>query len=57
MVLNEAKNRYEATIPVGEIVTTWELMYLIEVMGKNGHGCIYPDLNKETPYIVIRLQR
>ncbi len=33
------------------------LMYLIEVMDNRGNGKIYPDLNKETPYVVVRLVR
>ncbi len=32
-------------------------MYLIEVMDNNDNGKIYPDLNKETPHIVVKLIR
>jgi hypothetical protein len=32
-------------------------MYFIEAMGKDGHGRIYPDLNKTTPYLVVKRQR
>jgi hypothetical protein len=32
-------------------------MYFIEVMDKQGNGRIHPDLNKTTPYIVVKLQR
>jgi hypothetical protein len=32
-------------------------MYFIEAMSKNGNGTIYPDLNKETPYVIVKLQR
>jgi hypothetical protein len=32
-------------------------MYLIEVMDNNGNGRIYPDLNKETPYVFVKLIR
>ena len=32
-------------------------MYFIEAMDNEGNGRIYPDLNKETPYIVVKLQR
>src|SRR5262249_5157090 len=46
MLSNEATNRYEATIPAEEIALTWDLMYFIEVMDKDGNGAIYPDLNK-----------
>jgi hypothetical protein len=32
-------------------------MYFIEAMDTAGNGRIYPDLEVETPYIVVRLQR
>jgi dienelactone hydrolase len=32
-------------------------MYFIEVIDNRGNGKIYPDLEKETPYVVVRLQR
>jgi hypothetical protein len=48
---------YRAEIPAEHVVPTWDLMYLIEVMDNRGHGRIYPDLNTETPYIVVRLVR
>jgi hypothetical protein len=48
---------YRAVIPPEHVVAAWDLMYLIEVMDKRGHGRIYPDLNTETPYIIVRLAR
>ena len=50
-------NHYQAVIPGEHIVAKWDLMYLIEVMDKNGNGKIYPDLYKETPYVVVKLRR
>ena len=35
----------------------WDFWYFFEVMDKKGNGKIYPDLEKETPYIVVRLER
>jgi dienelactone hydrolase len=32
-------------------------MYFIEVIDNRGNGKIYPDLEKETPYVVVKLQR
>jgi hypothetical protein len=32
-------------------------MYYIEATDRYGAGRIYPDLEKETPYIVVKLQR
>jgi hypothetical protein len=51
------KNIYQATIPSEEIDLKFDLMYLIEMMDNNGNGRIYPDLNKETPYVVIEFER
>jgi hypothetical protein len=51
------KDQYRAVIPAEEIPPTWDLMYFIEAMDKAGNGQIHPDLNRETPYIVVRLQR
>ncbi len=51
------KNGYQAVIPGDDIVPAWDLMYFIEVMDRQGRGRTYPDLNMETPYIVVKLQR
>ena len=39
------------------ISPTWDFMYLMEIMDNRGNGRIYPDLNKDTPYIVVRTGR
>ena len=51
------KDIYEATIPVQDINPRFDLAYFIEVMDNNGNGKIYPDLNTQTPYIVVKLNR
>ncbi len=51
------KDEYRAVIPLQDIPPTWDLMYFIEAMDKDGNGRIHPDLSKETPYVVVRLQR
>jgi hypothetical protein len=51
------KDQYRAFIPADDVVPTWDLMYLIEAMDNRGNGRIHPDLNRETPYIVLRLAR
>jgi len=51
------KDQYRAVISGENIVPTWDFMYLIEVMDNKGNGKIYPDLEKETPYVVIKLER
>ena len=50
-------DHYRAVIPAEEIAPTWDLMYFIEAMDNEGNGRMYPDLNKQTPYIVVKLQR
>ena len=52
-----SKDQYAAIVPGEHIVPTWDFMYLIEVMDNHGNGKIYPDLEKEMPYIVVHLQR
>jgi hypothetical protein len=48
---------YRAVIPVAGIDTHYDLMYYIALMDKDDHGRIFPDLNKETPYKIIKLIR
>ena len=51
------QNMYEATVPAEHVVPQWDFMYLIEVMDRHGNGQIHPNLEKEMPYIVVKLQR
>jgi hypothetical protein len=32
-------------------------MYLVELMDNHNKGTIYPDVNKETPYRIVKLIR
>jgi hypothetical protein len=48
---------FRATIPAEKIDPQYDLMYLIEMTDRNGKGFIYPDVNRETPYRIIRLRR
>jgi len=48
---------YSATVPGDQIGPKYDFMYLIEVMDNNGNGAIYPDMETETPYVIVRLQR
>lgn len=50
-------NRYAVEIPTTEIDAKWDFMYFIEAMDKSGAGCIWPDLEKRTPYVIVRLDR
>lgn len=51
------KGDYLAVIPGEYIIAKWDFMYFFEVMDTHGNGKIYPDLEKETPYIVVKLLR
>jgi len=57
MLATNKKDCYEAVVPAEDVVPAWDFMYFIEAMNNAGNGRIYPDLNKETPYIVVRLTR
>jgi hypothetical protein len=48
-------SEYEATIPGENIDPHFDLMYFIEVMDNAGNGKIYPNLYKETPYAVVKV--
>ena len=50
-------HEYEATVPSTHLDPQWNFMYLIEVMDQAGNGKIHPDLNQETPYVIVNLQR
>lgn len=57
MLATGSPDQYRAVIPAVDIPPTWDLMYFIEVMDQAGNGGIHPDLNKETPYVVVKLLR
>jgi hypothetical protein len=57
MLPTATKDQYQAVIPAADIPPTWDLMYFIEAMDKDGNGRIHPDLNRETPYIIVHLRR
>jgi hypothetical protein len=57
MESSDKKDTYMATVPADEINPVWDFMYLIEIMDKNGKGTIYPGFDKETPYIITKLNR
>ena len=53
----DGNDEFETVIPGNQLVEQWDFMYLFEVMDNNGNGKIYPDLEKQTPYVVVKLQR
>ena len=57
MTPSTEKDIYEATIPIQGINPRFDLLYLIEVMDNNGNGKTYPDMNIQTPYVIVKLVR
>ncbi len=57
MTRTDADSEYKAVVPGRDIDAKWDFMYLIEVMDNNGNGAIYPNMEKETPYVVVKLDR
>lgn len=57
MIETDKKGEYKVVVPGRDIEVQWDFMYLIEVMDNNGNGTIYPDMEKEAPYVVVRLDR
>jgi len=51
------KDRYQAVVPGEDVISRWDFMCLIEVMDNKGNGKIYLDLEKETPYVMVKLRR
>lgn len=48
---------WSGTIPGDFITPQWDLMYYVEVMDDQGNGRMYPDLEVETPYVIVPLER
>ena len=51
------KDEYRAEVPAADINPQWDFMYLIETMDNAGNGRVWPDLERETPYVVVKLAR
>ena len=48
---------FAATVPGDFISPKWDFMYFIEALDKAGNGTQWPDLAKESPYIIVPLER
>ena len=57
MKLDPASGRYQAEIPGNFVVPEWDIMYFIEALDMKGNGRMYPDLDNEMPYIVVKPER
>jgi hypothetical protein len=57
MTLDAKTGNYTARIPAAYDNPKWDLMYFIEVVDKKGAGRMFPDLEVETPYVVLAAQQ
>ncbi len=57
MMAEAGSDNYLVAVPASEIDTRFDFMYFIEVMDNDGNGRIYPDLEVETPYVIVELAR
>jgi hypothetical protein len=57
MKLDPATRLYRARIPGAFIDPKWDLMYFVEVVDNAGAGRMYPDLEREAPYVVVPVKR
>jgi hypothetical protein len=53
MTLDPKTGNYTAHIPPTFTDPKWDLMYFVEVVDQKGAGRMFPDLEVETPYIVL----
>ena len=50
-------DEFAATIPGDFVIPKWDVMYFIEAIDGSGNGAIWPDYNREQPYVFVNLQR
>src|SRR5262249_50230192 len=52
-----AAGNYEATIPGDYITTRYDLMYYLEAVDHFGNAVFYPDPDRTSPYVVVKVRR
>jgi hypothetical protein len=57
MTLDAKTGLYSARIPGAFVDPQWDLMYFVEVVDRQGSGRIYPDVDVETPYVIVSVKR
>jgi hypothetical protein len=57
MAFDPKTGAYTGAIPAAFIDPKWDLMYFVEVVGTNGAGRMYPDLEREMPYVIVAVKR
>ncbi|HUG12029.1 MAG TPA: hypothetical protein VMM36_13495 [Opitutaceae bacterium] len=50
-------DEFAATIPGNFVIPKWDVMYFIEAIDDAGNGAMWPDYNREPPYVFVNLQR
>ncbi|MPZ20889.1 MAG: hypothetical protein GEV06_23740 [Luteitalea sp.] len=53
--LRGRSDEYQAEVPGADLDRRWDFMYYIEAFDTYGNGRISPDLEIETPYVVVDL--
>lgn len=53
MTLEPSTGTFHGKIPGTFITPNWDLMYFVETIGTNGSGRMYPDLEREAPYVIV----
>jgi len=57
MALDPRSGQYTAAVPASFVNSKWDLMYFVEVVDKAGTGRMFPDLEVETPYVIVPVKR
>ncbi len=57
MTLDPKTGLYAGRIPAAFIDPKWDLMYFVEAVDNKGNGRMYPDLETDTPYVVVAVKR
>ena len=57
MVHDAGRGMWVTEIPGEFVVPEWDLICFVEAMDKKGNGGMYPDLDRETPYRIVKLDR
>jgi hypothetical protein len=57
MTFDARSGRYAGIIPGEFVVPRWDVMYFVEALDREGNGRMFPDLETEMPYVIVRLDR
>jgi hypothetical protein len=57
MALDAKTGLYTAAIPAAFVDPKWDFMYFVEVVGENGAARMYPDLERDMPYVMVAVKR